>query len=162
VRDEGSLELLRKKRAAAGERGDVEITDHIGILTANALIDVEELVTLRMIEAWIRLSRRTHVIGSMPVGGFWAAILSGQGGRRWVPPAIGADRGAGDHAWRRIWEIRDRFAAEGLLPALALVFKVAEGVAMPASRAELVLLKAALRVIAHLVSYGVRRRRAAG
>jgi hypothetical protein len=55
--DRSSPLLLEKRRAIAGGRNDIEIVDYPGLLLANALIDTDELGTLRLVEGWLGPSR---------------------------------------------------------------------------------------------------------
>ena len=91
--------MLAKRRAIAGGRTDVELTDHIGILAANDLIDTDMLMTLRLIERWLSQVRRAHGIADGHVGRLWAQLLAGvRGGRIPVAPA-NARRTQADVAW---------------------------------------------------------------
>jgi hypothetical protein len=128
--DEGSSELvIRKRRAANGGGSAVELVDISGILHAHGLVDIDQIMVLRMIEEWLRRVRIARGINPASPGGLWAAIVSGQrGSRKWtVPVTSPSRRTGGDMAWFRIVQLHNAFAAAHELDRLALLMNVAAG-----------------------------------
>jgi hypothetical protein len=103
--DEGSPELVaRKKIAANGSGAVVELTDHVGILTAHGLVDVDGLMTLRTVAIWFDRVRVGHGLhDGAGTAGLWAQIVSGaRGGRMTAPITAKAERTRADRSWARI------------------------------------------------------------
>jgi hypothetical protein len=159
--DTGTKELAMKKRIAAnGSGGTVEVIDIGGILAAHNLIDVDQHMTLRLLETWLMRIARARGLSSASVGGLWGAILSGQGSsRHWTIPITAPDeRTAGDMAWFRIATISNAFAEAHQLERLNLLMAVAGGDCSVANRHELAELHAAIGIVAELLRQGRRRR----
>jgi hypothetical protein len=135
----------------------VEIGNIAGTLHAHGLIDLDGLLTLRVVETWLGRVRRARGLSNASPGGLWEAIVSSQAGaRKWTVPITDPNRRtAGDRAWWHLTQIRNHFAELHELDALALVITVAAGERRPTNRAELVALQAGLARIAVLL----RRRR---
>jgi hypothetical protein len=81
VVDKGSPEMVaRKRQVAKGSPGPIELIDAVGVLRAHGLVDLDELMTLRLCENWIARVRQARGLTGVSPAGLWATIVSGQGG----------------------------------------------------------------------------------
>jgi hypothetical protein len=112
-----------------------------------------------VVEVWIARARLARILRGQPsVGGLWTALLSGQSSGKWTPPAIDTrSSNGGDHAWFRLWQLREYFADASELAQLGLVLRVAEGVGMPGPE-QMGAFQAGLRSLALYLERGRRRR----
>jgi hypothetical protein len=155
--DLGSPHLRAKKVTWLG-RVDLELTP-AGILLGHGVIDEAEAKALRILEVWLARARRARMLRGQPsVGGLWSALLSGQTGGKWTLPLINTVPGA-DHAWFRLLQLREYFAAAGELVELGLVLRVAEGVGIP-EPLQMGAFQAGLRSVTLYLECGRRRRQA--
>jgi hypothetical protein len=128
--DHGSP-LLRARKVNFLGRVDLELTP-AGMLRGRGVIDEAEAIVLQVVEVWIARARLGRTLRTTTIDGLWSALLSGQAGGKWTPPVIAGDNRTGaDHAWARLLQLRDHFAATGELAELGLVLRVAEGVGLP-------------------------------
>lgn len=148
-------------RVANGSGTPVEIVDTIGVLHAHGLIDLEAVMTLRLVATWLKRVRRARGLSNASPDGLWEAIVSGQAGaKRWTAPITEPNRRTpGDQAWWRLVQIHNHFAELRQLDQLALVMRIAAGDHCPANRSELLELQVRTQQIAELMRRGKRRTR---
>jgi hypothetical protein len=162
--DEGSPELVaRKKIAANGSGAVVELTDHVGILAAHGLVDVDGLMTLRTVAIWFDRVRVGHGLhDGAGTAGLWAQIVSGaRGGRMTAPITAKAERTRADRSWARICGLYNFFAAAKALDVLEMMMTVVAGERAPANRAELMQLHRAIGMVRDYLRSTGRRQSAA-
>jgi hypothetical protein len=110
----------------AGGPTDIEIVDYPRILTANALIDVDDLGVPRLVEGRLTLMRRARGIADGHTGRLWAQNLAGQrGGPAWPMWATGTPGPISPRSG--CWRCVRRSMGLDLLPAIELVVAVASG-----------------------------------